>query len=418
MKILIQNTLFFPRVIGGAEVSSHLLGQELRARGIAADAVATTGVHGRGREVHTRSTADGRGTVFEAPAHGLCDPLPADQAASATGPLVRGLNHFANVYSRRWRALFAEIIVRSRPDIVHTNNVVGLTPAIWAAAREHGIPVVHTLRDYHLLCPRTTLLRSDQSTCRNPPPPCRLLSSLKLRQTRQVEAVTAPSRFVLGKHLDSGGFPLASTHVVPNALEGPPHALADRRETGSSVRGLFLGQMGVHKGVSLLLEVLPRLFADPRCDALHFDFAGRGPLVPQVRDLAATYPRRVKYHGHVEGQAKQDLLRAAGFMVVPSLWPEPFGRSVIDAFSWGVPVIGSDRGGIPEIITQGRDGLVTPPEPRALEDAMRKLTTDRESRLEMGAAARRRAEDFTLDRQVDAFVEIYETISGKRAEDD
>ncbi len=417
MKILIQNTLFFPQVIGGAEISSHLLGQELRRRGMAVDAVASTGIRGRGRTVTTRPTADGLGTVFEAPAHGFCDPFAAGENSQQPNLLIRGLNHFASVYSPRWQSLFSEILVRTKPDLVHTNTIVGMTPAIWKAARHHGIPVVHTLRDYHLLCPRTTLLRSDGTDCRNPPLPCRILARLKMGQTKYVDAVTGSSRFVLQRHLAGDGFAEAKSFVVPNALEDWPENLPLRRDSGP-VRGLFLGQIAGHKGIPLLLEVLAGLFADPACHELHFDFAGHGSLVETVRKFCSTHPDRARYHGHVEGEAKRDLLGGASFMVVPSVWAEPFGRSIIDAFSWGLPVIGSDRGGIPEIITTGRDGLVVNPDATSMSNAIKTFTLDHAMRLQMGLAARARAADFTLDRQVDAFISIYKTLLQERDDHD
>ncbi len=413
MKLLIQNSLFFPNVIGGAEISSHLLGMELRRRGIAADAVASTGYQGRGKTLSTRPTADGLGTVYEAPAHGLCDLLPADNSADGCGLLVRGLHHFAAVHSRRWQCLFAEVLDRAQPDIVHTNTLVGLSPSIWAVARQRNIPVVHTLRDYHLLCPRTTLLRSNNSDCQRPPLPCRILASLKLSQTKGVPVVTGPTQFVLQKHLDAGGFPGAEPEVVPNALEEWPTQIPERT-VSDPVRGLFLGQFNVHKGIPVLLEVLTKIFADATYANLGFDFAGTGPLRPDVESFCAAHPQHARYHGVVKDDDKRNLLRQSSFMVVPSVWAEPFSRSIIDGFSWGLPAIGSNQGGIPEVITTGRDGQVVEPSFTPLSTAIRLYMQNPALRLQHGAAARLRAADFTLSRQVDKFQAIYEGLLSKQ----
>ena len=412
MKILIQNSIFYPQVIGGAELSTHLLGQELRRRGMAADAVASTGRHGRDRHLTTRPTDDGLGTVYEAAAHGLCDLLPDDGTSTEPGFLTRGLNHFALVHSRRWQRLFTEVLDRSHPDIVHTNTLVGLTPAIWAAARQRNIPVVHTLRDYHLLCPRTTLLRSDLTDCRNPPLPCRLLAHLKVRQTGDLQLVTAPTRYVIDRHLQAGAFPDTPCAVVPNALEEWPAQIPLRQDT-TRIRGLFLGQINIHKGVGLLLEVLNRMFADPDLGHLAFDFAGTGPCNDQVAALVRKHPERVRFHGMVTGEPKRALLRGASFMVVPSLWSEPFSRSIIDGFSWGLPAIGTRQGGIPEVITDQEDGLLIAPAAAELEAAMRLLACDHSRRRAMSATARRHAKNFTLTRQVDRFVDLYQQLLAK-----
>ncbi len=412
MKVLVQNSLWWPQVIGGAEISSHLLGRELRRRGLRADAVASTGRTTGQDGLRIRPTDDGLGTVFEAPAHGLYDFFPTEEARS--GILTRGLNHFAAVHSSRWEKLFGEVLERSQPDIVHTNNLVGLTPAIWSAARRHGIPVIHTIRDYHLLCPRTTLLRSNGADCQNPPLPCRLLARLKRRRTGGLRMVTAPTRFVLDKHLAAGGFPGAQPHVIPNALEEWPAEIPTRR-AGGPVRGLFLGQIDTHKGIPELLAALGALLADETCADLQFDFAGRGPLVTEVESFCAANPQRLRYHGQVTGDEKRALLAACGFMVVPSVWAEPFSRSIIDGFSWGMPAIGARRGGIPEVITADRDGLVVEPSAQELARAMRALVLDPHKRLAMGSRARQGASRFTLAAQVDRFIRLYETMAGGSA---
>lgn len=408
MNILLQNSIFYPNVIGGAELSSHLLGTALRRRGHSVDAVASTGRHGGGSELTTRPTDDGLGTVYEAPAHGLCDILPAADRAGEPHLLRRGVHHFASVWSPRWLEIFGRVLATVRPDIVHTNTIVGLTPAIWAAARRHGVPVVHTIRDYHLLCARTTLLRSTGRDCVDPPLPCRVLARLKLARTGDVALVTAPSRFVLDRHQTAGGFLDVPAAVVPNALEAWPEVIPDR-EAGGPVRGLFLGQIDTHKGIPELLAALTRLFAEESAD-LGFDFAGAGPLVDDVRAFCAAHPARARYHGVVGGDDKWALLRGASFLVVPSVWAEPFARAIIDGFSWGLPAIGADRGGIPEVITDGVDGQLVEPEAAELHGAIGRYARDHALRLRHGAAARARAVEFTLDRQAERFESLYEDI--------
>ena len=408
-----QNSIFFPKVIGGAEIATHLVGNELRRRGWAADAVGTTGIRGGKPEITTHPTEDGLGTVFEAPSHGLCDIYGEDGVPPQPGFVVRGLHHFASISSSRWQNIFLEILEQSRPDIVHTNNLVGMTPSIWKAASKKGIPVVHTLHDYHLLCPRTTLLRSDKSNCENPPIPCRVLSKLKMRQTHQVDVVTAPSQFVLDRHLEAGGFSTARSQVVPNACEYlPPHV--PKRPSNGPVRGLFLGQLDEHKGILILMDALQKIFAGSQADQLKFDFAGAGPCEESVRNFCNSHPSRAFFHGVVKGQQKFDLLAKASFQVVPSVWNDNFPLSILDGFSWGIPVIGTNRGGIPEVIRHGRDGMIIQPNSPELAGAMEKYLESPELRLEHGISARKRAENLTLDCQVDRFQALYSSLNVNR----
>lgn len=411
MKVLIQNTTYYPRVIGGAEMSSYLLAVKLFERGHQADAMASTGRRRGPARLAERPLPETPGTVYEAPSHGFADIYDDNTGGLAAQPglVMRGLHHFANVHSRRWRRWAGEALDRSRPDILHTNTIVGMTAAVWEAARERGIPIVHTLRDYHLLCPRTTLLRSSGQDCVDAPLPCRVLRSLKLRQTGGIGVVTAPSTFVLRTHTEAGGFPGARAVRVPNACETIPDDVPDRSRLAEP-RGIFLGQLDHHKGVGLILSALAGLLADPATPPFGFDFAGVGPMQSDVEAFCRRDPERFRYHGMVKGEDKARLLRQAAFLLVPSVWNDNFPRTMLDAFGHGLPVIGSNRGGIPEVVGNEQEGIIIEPDAGRLQQAIARYLAAPALRLAHGEAARRAAQLYTLDRQVDAFVEIYESL--------
>ncbi len=237
MKIMIQNSIFYPDVIGGAEIATHVLAVRLSERGWQVDAMTTTGRRGGADRLTTRPLEGTTGQVYEAGSSGFQDLYEDGAPAPQANLPVRALHHFSTVYSRRWQRLAGEALDRARPDLLHTNTIVGMSPAIWRAAGERNIPVVHTLHDYHLLCPRTTLLRSRGTDCLEPPLPCRALASLKLAQCKGVQVVTAPSHFVLQRHLRAGGFTDARAEVVPNACEYLPESIPERPMAGAQ-RGL------------------------------------------------------------------------------------------------------------------------------------------------------------------------------------
>jgi glycosyltransferase involved in cell wall biosynthesis len=411
VRVLIQNSIFHPNVIGGAEISSYLLAEQLAARGWQVDALATSGRRDGAPGLVDRPLGDTGGRVYEAPSGGLYDLYRDGGPAPAPGLLIRGLHHFAAVHSPRWGRLAGEVLDRLRPDLLHTNTIVGMTPAVWQAARARGIPVVHTLRDYHLLCARTTLLRSSGAECTTMPLPCAVLKRLKLARTGGLQVVTAPSRFVLQRHLDAGGFPGARAEVVPNACEEIPID-PPTRTAADPPRGLYLGHLDAHKGVDRLLEALDELFADPAVSALEFDLAGAGPRAGEVAAFCASHAGRARFHGVVRDRAKSDLLRRAAWVMVPSVWKDNFPRTMLDAFAWGLPVIGGRRGGIPEVVRDDREGQIVEPSAAELAAAMRRYLDDPALRLRHGVSARERATDYTLERQVDLFEAIYRTLPG------
>ena len=405
LRILMVNSTFYPNVVGGAELSSWLLARELTARGHHVDALATTGYLDQGprRELAARRLDGIDGEILEA-ASGGHQHLLARDGEPQPGLITRGRHHFAQIHDGRWRKLVFQALHRTRPDLVHTNTIVGLSAAVWEAAHLSGIPVLHTLRDYHLLCPRTTLQRSSGDQCEGGPLPCQVLRWLKRRHTDGVGIATAPSRFVLDRHADYGFFRDIRREVVPNACEGDPPAFGE--PPPGKVRGLYLGQLDHHKGVGVLLEALAEMLpsAPP---SFGFDIAGHGPLQSRVEAFCAQWAGRVCFHGMVQGDQKRALLQDCSFVTVPSVWHDNFPRTMLDAYMYGRPVIGTRRGGIPEVVRDGETGAIIEPEPQMLASALSRYAGDERLRLDQGRAARRLADRYTLAHQVDRFSELY-----------
>lgn len=158
---------------------------------------------------------------------------------------------------------------------------------------------------------------------------------------------------------------------------------------------LYVGRLSIEKGLRTLFDAL-RLQANP----LNVVIAGDGPLREKLQLEAGT---RVRFAGWVANDRLPQLIRQARVVVVPSLF-EPQGVVVLEAMACGVPVIGSDIGGIPEMIDDGTTGWLVPPNnPAALAQAMHTALSDETGRQHIGAAATRAAQEFALahfDRRV------------------
>ena len=127
------------------------------------------------------------------------------------------------------------------------------------------------------------------------------------------------------------------------------NSTAIQERQGENIRGdyfLFCGRVTEEKGIKTLV----RAFQGKKA---HLKVAGTGPLTASLKEEAGT---NVEFLGFLSGTALAGAIRGASFIVVPSEWEENNPLSVIEAYSYGKPVIGSRIGGIPEIIDEGHTG--------------------------------------------------------------
>jgi len=180
--------------------------------------------------------------------------------------------------------------------------------------------------------------------------------------------------------------------VIPNCVRLP--ALPARRrqgEAGETVL-LFMGRIGRRKGIYDLLHALSILRRE-RGVAFRLQVGGDGE-VERARDLAERLGigKAVCFKGWLRGQAKDEAFREADLYVLPS-YNEGLPMSVLEAMSFGLPVVTTPVGGTGSVVTDGDDGyLVAPGDIHALADRLQLLIENRALRCRMGRAARQTIE--------------------------
>lgn len=192
----------------------------------------------------------------------------------------------------------------------------------------------------------------------------------------------------------SGLFPAARVVTIPNPVTLPAQPVALE---SASRRVVFLGRINAAKGIQDLLEAMPAVLASvPDCTLV---VAGSGQ-VARFRALARQLgvEHAVEFPGWVEGNLKADLLASAAVFVLPS-HIEAMPMSVLEAMAYGLPVVATTVGGIPQAVRNGTDGLLFQAEDRAaLASALIRVLSDVEFRRELGANARVRVqENFSTD---------------------
>jgi glycosyltransferase involved in cell wall biosynthesis len=393
-------------MIGGAEQSTLLLARTLSALGHQVDVLCTTGRRGR-QNPRTRSVDGIDGRIFEGSSDGLLDLYPREEGAA--GLLRKGLHHFKSVHSGRWERWLRGHLAANSYDLLHSNNLAGMGDAPWRAAAAAGLPVLHTLRDYALLCPRTTLWRSRGEECERAPIPCRVLRGQKMAGSDAVSFWVAASGFVLQRHDELGSLGAAPQEVIPNAYPGEfPESF--QLPQSEPFRLLYMGQLEEHKGLRLCMRALEFLWADG--SEVECTIAGSGSLAHEVAAFVNASGGRCHYIGHVAGAEKQRALLDASALVFPSLWREPFGLGVVEGFAYGRPVIAcTGSGGPEELIREGSDGRLVAPTVEALAAAVRDYLESGDVLRAHAEAAWQRRDEFRAENMARRYLAAYERVA-------
>jgi glycosyltransferase involved in cell wall biosynthesis len=336
MKVLFVSTFFDPDNVGGAELALRNLARGLRDRGHAI-AILCTASSG---PLHEQLWEGLHILRF-----GIANRY-WPHAAERQPIWRRLLWHAADIYNRAARRVIAEVIERTRPDIVCTQNLAGLSISTWDAARFLGVPVVHVLNDLYLLAPSHTSYESPLLK-----PVSRLFRLPHRRASEKVDAVVALSRSVLEEHLRAGYFAGVPTALIPTTFPLPDPGPGPVRPASAPLRIGFLARLVPAKGIELLLEA----FADPPgLDAILL-VGGVGTTRYVARLRRRYVDARIRFLGFVE---LHEFFRDLDVCIVPSIQHDSLPTVVIEASANRVPVIGARIGGIPELIRQGENGFV------------------------------------------------------------
>lgn len=306
---------------------------------------------------------------------------------------------FAATWSPRATAVVRDLIARFHPDVIHCHNLFPLlSPAVIGTAAARGTPVVMTLHNYRLMCVSGNFLR-DGHPCedcfghlpwRGVVHGCYQGSVLAsgaiaaavsahraLRTFDRVALFLADGEFVKRRHLDAGMF-------AGRIRAKPQFCPATARRVGAGKYFLYVGRLHSEKGVRVLLDAW-------RDVAAELVIVGDGP---EAASLRASAPPRVTFTGQLPGDAIPALMREARALLVPSVWYEGSPRTIVEAYAAGIPVVASRIGALPDVVSDGRSGLlVTPGAVAAWATAVRSLLDDDlAARLGDGAYARWRHE--------------------------
>lgn len=199
-----------------------------------------------------------------------------------------------------------------------------------------------------------------------------------------------------------------SIFMLPNPVL-LPEELPTRPET-SRLRLIFLGRLGSHKGSDRVLRAVSLL---PEKLRAHVEIwmAGDGE-VETTRALAESLglSQQVRVSEWIDSGTRDGWLRESHVMILPSR-AEGVPMALLEGMAWGLPVISSPVGGIPDIVTDGQEGFLVPPDDiPAISQAIQRFVEDRNLLQEMGWRARLRAESHSLEKYRERLKAVYETV--------
>lgn len=370
MKVLMVNKFLYPN--GGSETYIFKLGNFLQTQG---HEVQYFGMEHEGRCVGNAVNAYTSDMNF----HG------GSKLAKLTYPLK-------TIYSVEARKQIRKVLDDFQPDAVHLNNFnYQLTPSIileivrWRKKAGKTCKIVYTAHDSQLVCPNHLLknpntgelcekcihgnfLNCVKGRCVHGSLAKSLVGSCEayfwkaMGVYRYIDTIICCSHFMKSK-LDSN--PLLATKTV--AL----HNFVDEiewKDTEKKDYVLYFGRYSEEKGITTLIRVCRELPDIP------FVFAGTGPLENMLQGIP-----NVQNVGFKTGAELEQLIREARFSVHPSECYENCPFSVMESQMYGTPVLGSDIGGIPELIVEGKTGdLFVSGDRAGLKDKIRALWVDTE----------------------------------------
>lgn len=334
-----------------------------------------------------------------------------------------GLKRLVLVKNMAWSGETKETLGRvlrdETPDVVHVHNTfMMMSPAVFEACREAGVPVVQTLHNYRMFCPAANFVRdgkpceecAEQSLwsgvmhgCYRDSRAATASVAWMLTTQRKREAwadlYIALSEFSRQKFI-SHGVPAEKICVKPNFVANDPG-----ERTGEGQRAVAIGRLSEEKGLETLLRAWKQLPS-----SVPLSIVGDGPLSSDLQKMTGDLGlANVTFHGRLSRMDTLAILKTAKFLVVPSQCYENFPMGIVEAFACGVPVICSRLGAMQELVSDHHTGLhFNAGDATSLASKVAWAWAHNDEMQTMGKQARREYEaKYTAEKNYPQLMEIY-----------
>jgi len=281
---------------------------------------------------------------------------------------------FRMLYNLEAKRKISKLLDDFKPDIVHIQNIYNhISPSILPEIKKRGVPIIYTVHDYHLVSPNVNLFHGGRvceedgnsfftavkHKCINDSFMQTFGTALvwKIQEfmnayNRHIDVLIVPSKFMRDR-LTKNGFDPRKIYLLPNFFNCNDY----KKSRGSDERFvLFFGRFYEHKGIKNILEVAGKL------SEVKFKIVGDGKYGKFLKKfIKKNKLKNVELKKYLVGGELRKVISDSAFVVVPSLWYENFPYSILESFAAGKSVVASRIGGIPEIVKDGKNGLLFKP---------------------------------------------------------
>ncbi len=331
-KIAVVNSYYYPESIGGAEMVVKKLTETYRKLGHQVFVI-TSGARDSIEEIegirvyrlHNRNIYRGKDS-------------------SSKSPVIRPLWHLINVNNPLVRGKVKDILSSEKPDIIHTHNLSELSFGVLKEFR--SFKVVHTLHDHSFMCVKATMFKN-MKNCEKICTTCSIYAALKKKFINYIDFVVGTSRYIITRHQNLGFFTDTPFSVIynPVIVPFPEHIEKDFKNPTFG----FIGKLHPSKGIEVAIKTFNEIDAP-------LLIAG-SPYTSEYGKFLNSLVKRgnIKFLGWVDATSFYSQIDV---LVVPSLCNDSSPTVVHEANAYGIPVIASNRGGLPELVKHKETGIV------------------------------------------------------------
>ncbi len=341
MNICYISNLYPPAVLGGAEIIVEKIAKTVSSMGHNVTII-TTSPDNDSHVINRDNT-----TIYQLNSTKI---YPVYKQTEANG-IQKPLWHLFDLWNRKTLKEVKEILKKEDIDIIHINNFKGLSISVFKAGNDLKIPVIFESHDFSLICPRANLIRGDGTLCTDPNIICRNYVRIQKRLLDDyVDLLISPSNFIIEKYNENGFFLNTDSIKIPLGVDYKTRKSPKSYET---IDITYIGTLGKHKGVDILIDA----FKNIDDSSLRLHIIGKGYDEDKFKKQAEN-DERIIFHGFIDNKDIQKYYDMSNVIVIPSICYDNSPLVIYESFSNSTPVIGSDIGGIPELIDDHVNGLL------------------------------------------------------------